>query len=602
MDTSPSRPSEPSPGGSSSPGSQSSPLPSAASQPPDASPPAGALQQNAGCPAAGARGLIRFICSHNPFYVISAWFIFSGLRVSFDTGGESFETWALIGGLSGYVLLLAASACLLIRLGSVWEDVRSLIVLILLMFLAISVSLDGAIAHKPEQGRLWLIGAFGLAVIVSEALVFGLRVRFPWGYRAPYYLILSLFFLYPVALSPLVLDPGSLTLQWGLFGFSTAAGAAFLTLLPAVRRGPHYVQNNGTPWSWPMFPWTVFAVLGFAVCLRAYYLCESLHFVGGSSSIFGPYFLVPWFFAVGVLLLERAITSGRSTSQLWALSAPLVWLTLANEPKNFDPVHTEFLRTFAHMLHGSPLYWTLALAAAFYALAALRRVRLAFDAMCLSLIALAVIGPETYRVSGPWTFSAWPLLAVGVLQLPRAWRWYDSRRALIAACCLLAGTGVLLRGSWFWHYQGAIPAACLLVSLLAIGAIFRDPFARWLQGAAAMLMLAGSMALLVDASHFWPVQPWLTSSLCVLVLSGLAAAYGRAIGNAWFYAAAAGQLLAWSTDGLARGYALLKPYVVGLEQIAWGAGFFLLAMAISLWKTRLFAERFPRKERDSVRG
>src|SRR3569623_1545860 len=203
MDASPSRPSGDLPGDQAS---------SAPASPPVVRPPVGAAA-NPGCSVAGARGLIRFIYTHIPYYVISAWFVFSGLRVSFDTGGETFETWALIGGLAGYALLLAGSACLLIRLGSVWEDVRSLIVHVLLMFLAISVSLDGAIAHKPEAGRWWLIGALGLAIAMSEGLLRGLRVRLPRGYRAPYYLILSLFFLYPVALRPLVLEPNSVALH-----------------------------------------------------------------------------------------------------------------------------------------------------------------------------------------------------------------------------------------------------------------------------------------------------------------------------------------------------------------------------------------------------
>src|SRR5687767_12548986 len=40
--------------------------------------------------AANARGLLRFVYTHNPFYVISAWFVFGGLRVSFDPQGKLF--------------------------------------------------------------------------------------------------------------------------------------------------------------------------------------------------------------------------------------------------------------------------------------------------------------------------------------------------------------------------------------------------------------------------------------------------------------------------------------------------------------------------------
>jgi hypothetical protein len=342
-----------------------------------------------------------------------------------------------------------------------------------------------------------------------------------------------------------------------------------------------------------LYPWTVFVVLGFAVCLRAYYLCESLHFVGGMATIFGPYFLVPWFVAVGFLMLERAITSGRTAAQIWALAAPAVWLLLANEPRNFDSVHVAFLRTFSQTLHGSPLYLTLLLVVAYYAIAAIRRVRAAYDALSLSLTALAAIGPGTYRLDGPAELSAWPLLVVAALQLPLAIRRNDSRRALAAALCLLAGASIGLRGGWFWQHNGLAPAACLLVSLLAIGAMFRDPFARWLQSCAATLMLVAGVALVADSGQFWQEGPWLSSSLSVLALSVAALVYGRALENRNFYVAAGVALLAWLGDSLVRGYELLRPYVVGLEQIALGAAFFLLAMLISLLKTRVFASRWP---------
>src|SRR5579864_1901838 len=90
------------------------------------------------CQKVGRR-LVRLLWTNNPFYLISAWLVFSGLRASFNTGGETFVTWALLGGLAAYTLLLAAAACVLIRLGRVWEDIRTLVLLVALMFLAISV-------------------------------------------------------------------------------------------------------------------------------------------------------------------------------------------------------------------------------------------------------------------------------------------------------------------------------------------------------------------------------------------------------------------------------------------------------------------------------
>ena len=53
------------------------------------------------------RGLVRFLYTHNPFYVVSAWLVFTGLRISFNTQHRTFDTWGLMLGLGGYTLLLA---------------------------------------------------------------------------------------------------------------------------------------------------------------------------------------------------------------------------------------------------------------------------------------------------------------------------------------------------------------------------------------------------------------------------------------------------------------------------------------------------------------
>src|SRR5262249_8748105 len=150
------------------------------------------------------------------------------------------------------------------------------------------------------------------AVLVSEGLLRGIRLALPAYFRLSYYLILALFFLYPLALRPLVPFPRSEELLWGLFGFSTVAGLVFLTLLPAIRKGPDYVRDNGSPWRWPLYPWTLFGLLALAVPARAFLLCWSMHLLTGANSddlVFGPYFVVPFGFAVAILLLEIGIVS-----------------------------------------------------------------------------------------------------------------------------------------------------------------------------------------------------------------------------------------------------------------------------------------------------
>jgi hypothetical protein len=49
-----------------------------------------------------ARGLVRFLYSSNPFYILSADLVFVGLRLSFGAGGPASRTVALLCGLGGY--------------------------------------------------------------------------------------------------------------------------------------------------------------------------------------------------------------------------------------------------------------------------------------------------------------------------------------------------------------------------------------------------------------------------------------------------------------------------------------------------------------------
>src|SRR4051812_20686436 len=171
-------------------------------------------------PPSLAKGLLRRLYTSNPFYVISADLVFVGLRMSLGASGKTSETGALMLSLLGYTLLLATTACLLIRLGDVWDDARTLLLVVVAMFLAVSVTFDETLAGNPRLGRVFYAGGLLFAVAVSEGVLRGIRLRLPALFRLPYYLVLSLFFLYPVALTPLLGDPDSRALQWALFGFS----------------------------------------------------------------------------------------------------------------------------------------------------------------------------------------------------------------------------------------------------------------------------------------------------------------------------------------------------------------------------------------------
>ena len=73
-----------------------------------------------------AKGWVRFLYNHNPFYVVSAVLVLYGLHVSFADNLEPTEGWLFTRLFMGYMLLLAAAAVLVVRLGRVWEDARTL--------------------------------------------------------------------------------------------------------------------------------------------------------------------------------------------------------------------------------------------------------------------------------------------------------------------------------------------------------------------------------------------------------------------------------------------------------------------------------------------
>lgn len=549
--------------------------------------------------AAGMRRVARLLYNHNPFYVASTALVLYGLYASFLGDSEAFQTRAMIGGLMGFTLLLAFMAWLIVRLGNVWEDARTILLLVALLFVAVSVACDFSLADFDPRGVRsfrWglenFLGGYLFAVLVSEGLLLSLRIRLPFWFRAPYHLFLALFFLYPPAIAPLLVDAWNRWLPWALFGFSPAAGLAMLTLLPAVRRGPEYVRGNGTPWTWPWFPWTLFVALGLAVGLRHYSLCVSLHPVPGLASTFRPYFLVPFLFAANVVLLEGAIAARRRGLQVVALCLPIGLLALAGYDGGMNFWHREFLSDFIRLTGGTPLFYTLVAVVALHALAVVRRVPTAPDAVTMSVAALSVVGPAAHGSTGYISPAPLMLLAAGIVQLYAAHRRRSTPRLFAAACLALAAVTTHRYGTWFTDYYGAVPWHLLLAVILVIGTVPNDRFARWLQYAGVGLFGAFLVAwgLSVSDTRLAPTSADRTTVILLgypLAMALLAAAYARLVGNRAYWIIAAAHMASWSAVAGWRGYGAARQTLAGLGYLVGGAACFLFAAVISLLKTGL---------------
>ncbi|WP_435017801.1 hypothetical protein TA3x_005421 [Tundrisphaera sp. TA3] len=534
----------------------------------------------------GWPGLIRWLYSQNPFYIISADLVFLGLRMSFDPNAKDFDTWALVAGLGGYTLLLAITGCLLIRFGKVWDDVRSILLLVVMMFLAISVTFDEILVARPRLGTICFAGGLLFSVVVSEAMLRGMRLGLPALFRIPYHLILALFFLYPVALVSFRDRPETPMAHWAVSGFSPLAGLCFLTLLPAIRRGPAYLRGNGSPWRWPMYPWSLFVFLGLGVCGRAYYLCTSMHGVDATRTIFGPFFLVPFGLAVAVLLLELGLVARHRGTIATAMALPMALAGLSLIGHRPDPIYRHFIALFEGQLGCDPAFATLVAATAFYAVAMARRVPLAGPGLIAALLGLSVVAPGTLGLDELVQPQAGPLVLIAATQAWMAirdragWRWMVAAGCLIAAAFDLPAIRSLDRPGLVGFHLG-------LVAVLAIGAILEDRLGEILRRLGALLLLCAIISSAAGEPMTGHRPPSGTMPAYPLAMAAIALAYGYRCGGPIYYVpAAAGLGTALLMTG-ARGYLYWRSRVVGLDRIALGLASFLVAALISLRKAGL---------------
>jgi hypothetical protein len=532
-----------------------------------------------------SRSLLHWVGTNNPFYVLSAGLFLGGLWMSFGAQTREVETWALMSGLVAYTLLLAVTGCLLVRFARVWDDMRTVLLLIVLMFLATSVTFDEVLVSNPQRGFVCYLCGLLFTVLISEGVLRGIRLRLPAGFRVPYYLILALFFLYPLALSPLVGDPHNETLLWGLFGFSSVAGLVFLTLLPAIRRGPDYIRGNGSPWSWPLYPWVLFGLLALAVPARAFLLCYSMHLlivVGADRDqlVFGPWFLTPFGWALAVLLLEIGLTPRRQSVLAVALALPAGLLVFTQLGHRADPIYQEFLDLLTARL-GDPLSVALLGTVVFYAYAALRRVRLAIEALSAAFVAQAVVGVAGWQ-QGPFVLPAWvPLVAFASLQLGLGLWQRHCGRCLAGAAGLIVLLGLTLPEVPFAR---AILFHLALAVILVLGALFDDVVGQVLRVVGAVLVL-GACAAGLFASFDPPrtLSPWVPAAWSLL-LALLLGGYGWWL-RQWVSVLIAGLVLGlWLCSAGLFSYLQLREVVAGLDYIALSLVVFAVAVLVSLAK------------------
>ena len=455
----------------------------------------------------------RHLYTSNPFYAMSAALVMLGLHwLFYDREAAlaitaiSFNSWLLLGVIAGYALLLAVTACVIVRIGRVWDDARTIMLTLLILFVVMSVIFDKLVLTNSVTMVQVLAVGLTFALVVTEAVLHATGIRLPALLRVPLVASLALFFLYPILLLQLLDGVGDadsrrgleLTL-WGVFLFPTVAAVVPISLLPAAWRGPRYTLDNGTPWSWPWFPWSPFVYLAVGVVLRTYWLTITFHPTPGMASGFAPYFLTPFLLSVSLLVFEIGRSAGSRQIQWAALMAPFLVLWFSMPALHFvRKVSGVFLAMYMERL-GAPVlvaWWGLL---ALYIYARLRGLRNSEWGIASLLIAGAFLGRHTVDLRTLQSPSVEPLLAAAVLHLVLAvFRPTSSARWFFAQLNVIATLTVALWNTPFMIYRGVVPLHLLLIATLMLGLVFRDRFARLLRVLGfAGLGTAAALAILV---------------------------------------------------------------------------------------------------------
>jgi hypothetical protein len=528
------------------------------------------------------KSLARFLYTHNPFYAISASLILYGLYLVFCAEDGALEhPWRLALALCGYTSVMAVTAFLVVKLGKVWEDARSLVLILLLQFAAISMSFDQLCSTAPTMAAGLLAFGLGFSVLVTEALLGGLRIRFPLGFRLPYYLLLGLFFGYPLLVAPREFEGSVGLMAWRVYLFPVAAGLVFLTLLPAARRGAWYVAGNGTPWRWPWFPWPAFAFLALAAGVRSYVLTYNFNLMGAGDA-FGGYYLMPLLLALLVVVLELAVTARCRWLETATLAAAPLLLVLS-VPRGDNEIYLRFLTRFQETV-GSPIWLTVLALIAFYGYAWLRRLRGAEWSLLTTVALLTVIGRQTTDLHTLAPAAWWPWCVLAGWQLLQAVAKRSSQRCAWATLCAVVAASLAWHDAPLLIRYGILPGHILLAGSLVIGLVFRDRFARLLQRLGLALVIAGMVAAVVAIGG--ELLP--TAALCeyLVALAVVAWLYWWTTRDRWWFCAGVLQAAVLSGTGVwvARTplAAILGPDAV--TPLSGGVASFLVAVLISAWK------------------
>ncbi|MEL6108092.1 MAG: hypothetical protein AAFU85_18860 [Planctomycetota bacterium] len=534
--------------------------------------------------------IARLLYTQNPFYLISCLLVIYGCQsLAIYSGDVLTKAFSMTGGIAAYTLLMSLVCVAVVRVANVWQDARSIYLVVLISLAAMTTGFDELCITNRDAAMGFSCAATLVIVLALEGVrrLSGLRLGF-W-YTAALYAHFAALVVVPNWLGYAVASRNDALANWGAMLFSVSIAVALLLLVPAVRRGIESTKNNGTPWNWPLFPLAAFVVLMVLAAIRAHAVWMSFGFYGVAGR-FEPFLLLPLVAAILLLVAECGLGTGNTTLQRIALfSAPaLLMCGLSNHGDTWLPIRADL-----QMYFGSSWTTSLLVTIGLYGWYSFRGIRYASAGIPIALLALSSTG-ELPRIAEANGIQSWMIAAaVSVGMFGIAIRHRDSDWAWLSFCGSVFITLLVIGESndpqSIWRIVAASFAG---VAMLFLGAVFETELARWLRHFACVAIVSGLLFAMIRMFFHSESWPLLSIPAVAAVTFGYAFIVHR---RGWllvsvFHAAVLLILFAWSSRNAGSWKVLNWPIASGLACLGVG-------LAITTSKSGLYQRMREREKR-----
>ncbi len=544
--------------------------------------------------------LIKKLFLANPFYLVSACLVLYASTRLFHTDNVFIDNLIPLAVMTVYTALLAGTAIFLAKFGKVWDDTGMLMQINVMLFMAISVGLDGKIIDDTTAGTGWVAAGLAVMLAISEMMFTGLKLKIPVIFRFSYYTLMGFYFIYPWILAELVTlyEENKTPAIMGFMLFPIIAAILFiLVVVPMIRKGPGLFSELGAPWKELRFPGNIFILILLGFGCRTY--LNTISFFGGKGV--GPYsvmetgydsfMLIPLVAALAIVLMEYGKNRGKKLCIYVAMGTPLPILLMGTG--NQDELFLKYIGNF-----GLPLYTCLFSIIIIFLYGWYMKIRGAAMASGISMFITSIILQNAYSSRGhvialsagrlPIYMAVLMAISMVIITIIML-RYSLVLGGIWAAMQTLTSLWIIFPGYWlFREYHHVLPVTAIYLTFLVGSSFIHGGLGMKIRKITGVFMPVLCIGAMVFACRNGSISLQLVSiGYCLMLLTVIwaLAVYGHYL--VFFLCGSAGACVT-----LVLGMIVLYRGIGGSggRAMFWSVIFFAAALLMSMIKGKMFGK------------